>query len=73
MMVGILKDEKVMARKYGQYLKRRRHDRGITICELSERTKISQGHIAGAELGILELSGLQKRRIAKFLRRQKII
>lgn len=66
-------EEIVMEKEYGEVLKRRRKDRGVTLCELSERTGISQEQIVKAEIGLLDLSGPQKRRIEKFLRRQPII
>ena len=66
-------EECVTVREYGEVLKRRRKDRGVTLCELSERTGISQEEIVRVELGSFELSGPQKRKIEKFLRRQPII
>jgi len=66
-------EECVTATGYGEVLKRRRKDRGVTLCELSERTGISQEEISRVELGLLELSGPRKRKIEKFLRRQPII
>ena len=66
-------EEGVTVKEYGQVLKRRRKDRGVTLCELSERTGISQEYIAKVELGLFDLSGPQRRRIEKFLRRQPII
>lgn len=67
------KMQNMTGRVYGQLLKRRRKDRGITICELSERAGIEQRHLAGVELGTFELSVAEKKRIAKFLRDQRII
>ena len=62
-----------MIREYGQSLLQRRKERGITKIELFERTGVSVADIAKAELGLFELSEEQKLRIAKFIRRQKII
>ena len=58
---------------YGETLKRRRRERGITIIELVERTGVSRGNIEDVERGILNLTLAQKQRIKKFLRRQRII
>lgn len=62
-----------MLREYGESLLQRRRERGITKIELFERTGVSVSDIAKAELGLFELSEEQKLRIARFLRRQKII
>lgn len=73
MIMEVNQKEGVTAKEYGQVLNRRRKDRGVTLCELSERTGISQEHIAKVELGLFDLSGPQRRRIKEFLRRQPII
>ena len=62
-----------MLREYGASLLQRRKERGISKIELFERTGVSVSDIAKAELGLFELSEEQKLRIAKFIRRQKII
>lgn len=62
-----------MIKEYGASLLQRRKERGITKIELFERTGVSISDISKAELGLFELSEDQKLRIAKFLRRQKII
>ncbi len=58
---------------YGESLHRRRQERGITRIEIFRRTGVSMEEIAKAEMGELELSEEQKSRIAKFLRRQRIL
>jgi len=62
-----------MLKEYGESLLQRRKERGIAKIELFERTGVSVSDIAKAELGLLELSEEKKLRIAKFLRRQRII
>jgi len=67
------KSETRAMRIYGEILRRRRRERGITLTELAERTGVSPKDIESAERGVLHLSPAQKQRIKKFLRRQRII
>lgn len=62
-----------MLKEYGENLLRRRKERGITKIELSERAGISCEDIEGAERGVMAFTEEEKQRIAKFLRRQRII
>ena len=62
-----------MLREYGQNLLRRRKERGITKIELSERAGVSCEGIEDAERGMAAFTEEEKQRIAKFLRRQRII
>jgi ribosome-binding protein aMBF1 (putative translation factor) len=62
-----------MLKEYGENLFRRRKERGITKIELSERAGISCEDIEGAERGVVAFTEDEKQRIAKFLRRQRII
>lgn len=59
--------------EYGETLRRRRKDRGITLLELSEKTRIHREVIEAVELGKGALSEEDKQRIKKFFRRQRII
>ena len=71
---GTTTEEELRAMKiYGEILKRRRKERGITMTEFSERTGMSREDIEAAERGALILPSAKKRRIEKFLRRQKIL
>ena len=67
------KDRSRAIKIYGETLKRRRRERGITIIELVGRTGIRRENIEDVERGILNLTPTQKQRIKKFLRRQRII
>ena len=69
----MLEAEERMVQSYGEVLKRRRKERGITMIELFERTGVTCKEIAEAERGAADLTEDQKWRISKFLRRQKII
>jgi len=69
----MLEEEEEMVKNYGEVLKRRRKERGITMIELFERTGVTCKEIADAERGAADLTEDQKWRISKFLRRQKII
>ena len=69
----MLEEEEEMVKNYGEVLKRRRKERGITMIELFERTGVTCKEIADAERGAVDLTEDQKWRISKFLRRQKII
>lgn len=62
-----------LVREYGENLRQRRKERGITMIELFERTGVPCKEIADAEKGLTDLTEDQKWRISKFLRRQKII
>lgn len=62
-----------MLKEYGESLLQRRKERGITKIELSERAGVSCEDIEGVERGLAAFSEEEKRRIAKFLRRQRII
>ena len=62
-----------LVREYGENLRQRRKERGITMIELFERTGVSCKEIADAEKGLIDLTEDQKWRVSKFLRRQKII
>lgn len=62
-----------MLKEYGENLLRRRKERGITKIELSEKAGISCEDIEGAERGVVVFTEEEKQRIAKFLRRQRII
>ena len=71
---GVMTKSETCAMKiYGEILKRRRRERGITLDEFTGRTGVSRKVLEGAERGMLDLSPAQKKRIKKFLRRQKII
>ncbi len=69
----MLEEEERMVKNYGEVLKRRRKERGITMIELFERTGVTCKEIADAERGATDLTEDQKWRVSKFLRRQKII
>ena len=62
-----------LVREYGENLRQRRKERGITMIELFERTGVPCEEIADAEKGLIDLTEDQKWRVSKFLRRQKII
>lgn len=67
------RDARRLLREYGENLKRRRKERGITLIELAEKTDISKENIKNIELGLEELARSKKQKIEKFLRRQRII
>lgn len=69
----IRKSARRLIREYGENLKRRRKERGITMIELSERTGVSCEDIDGSERGLVAFTEEEKQRIARFLRRQRII
>ena len=69
----MLEEEERMVKNYGEVLKQRRKERGVTMIELFERTGVTCKEIADAERGAGDLTEDQKWRISKFLRRQKII
>lgn len=62
-----------LAGDYGVLLNRRRKERGITLLELSVKTKVCYEDIDLAEKGLLMLTADEKIRISKFLKQQKII
>ena len=66
-------EEERMLKHYGEILKKRRKERGITMVELFERTGVPCRAIADVEKGLIDLTEEQKWRISKFLRRQKIL
>ncbi len=67
------KDTRRLLREYGENLKRRRKERGITTIEFAEKTGVSREDVENSELGLADLTAPQKKRIEKFLRRQRII
>jgi len=62
-----------LLREYGENLKMRRKERGVTRIELSERAGVSCEDIDGAERGLMDLLEDEKQRIGQFLRRQRIL
>ena len=62
-----------MLKEYGENLLQRRKERGITRVELSERAGVSCEDIESAERGLAAFTEEKKQRIAKFLKRQRII
>ena len=60
-------------KEYGENLLKRRKRRGITRIELSQKTGISCKDIESVEQGVLAFTEEEKQRIARFLRRQRII
>ena len=62
-----------LMKEYGEMLCERRKERGITMIELSGKTGVSRDDIELAERGLLRLTSEEKQRIAKFLKRQRII
>ena len=62
-----------LLKEYGTILHERRKIRGVTLTELSRKTRVSRDDIELAERGLLRLSDEEKQRIKKFLRRQPII
>ena len=69
----IQKDARCLLKEYGENLRRRRKERGITMIELSERAGVSCEDIDGAERGLVAFTEEEKQRIGKFLSRQRII
>ncbi|MFH0985257.1 MAG: helix-turn-helix transcriptional regulator [Candidatus Omnitrophota bacterium] len=62
-----------MLKEYGENLRQRRKERGITRIELSERAGVSCEDIESAERGMAVFTEQERQRIAKFLSRQRII
>ena len=62
-----------LLKEYGALLHERRKIRGVTMLELSRKTRVRRDDIELAERGLLRLSDEEKERIKKFLRRQPII
>lgn len=62
-----------LLKEYGENLHRRRKERGITKIELSERAGVSCENIERVERGLAAFTEEEKQKIAKFLRRQRII
>jgi len=58
---------------YGESIRSRRRERGITLTELSEKTSVSRQQITNVELGLDDLTEPQKTSIDDFIRKQRII
>ena len=67
------RDMRRLLREYGENLKMRRKERGVTRIELSERAGVSCEDIDAAERGLMGLLEDEKQRIGQFLRRQRIL
>ncbi len=71
---GSTTEDEIRAMKlYGEILKRRRKERGVTLTELTQRIGINREVIEGVERGMRDLTPALKKRIKEFLRRQRII